>query len=471
MTAYRLITSAFLAATCLGCTPTRPEMVGSIAPCPQENWCPPKRVCRPVLVTEKIAPEDASDELSAEELIDIALRNNPNTGRSWYTARAAAYDVGVAKSTLYPQVQGTETLEASSIYGNFVSGGGGGDGSGRGHTQSEQSALTLSYLMLDFGGRCAEISAAYHALYSANWTHNRTLQDVIIDTLQAYYDHLFAIGLAEAAREDLRDNEKNLEAAKAQFTVGVATHLDVLQAQSNTANAKLSLATAEGAIKATMGRLAASLGWPADTSFSVVPAPKEIALDTVQADMETLLWMARDARPDLEAVYSDYLRSKDKVASAISDALPTVAFAGVAQRTHFFANSRLDGSSQSGAIIVSAPLFTGFFFENEIASRKQVAKSLCEAVRVKETQVLLEVATAYTVYETSVQTVQFSKEFESFAQEAYDAAFEGYKLGTNSILDVLTAQFTLSEARRRVIQAKTVLLSSIARIAYTVGTL
>lgn len=46
--------------------------------------------------------------------------------------------------------------------------------------------LSISYLLLDFGGRQATIEAAKQALYYSNWTHNRQIQRVIISVLQAY---------------------------------------------------------------------------------------------------------------------------------------------------------------------------------------------------------------------------------------------------------------------------------------------
>ena len=184
------------------------------------------------------------------------------------------------------------------------------------------SDISLSYLLLDFGGRCASIAQARDALWAANWTHNRMVQTVIVNVLNTYYNYIYALGLREAREQDLQDAQKSLEAAQAQFDAGVTTKVDLLQIQALYFNAKLQLESARGQVKTTLGQLATAVGWPADSCIQIAPLPSELPLDLVADDMCCLLTRAKDSRPDLASAYAAYLESKAAVTVAESNSLP-----------------------------------------------------------------------------------------------------------------------------------------------------
>lgn len=463
------------------CGPIDPSMSGHTANCPEREWIAPRRVPKPCPFTECVSPEDCSPLLDACELLDIGLRNNPQTQQTWRSARAAAFNVGVAKAALYPDVEGAETLATSDTFG---AGGSGGNATSSasgivtgsrarfsGGKQWLTSDISLSYLLLDFGGRCATIAQARDALWAANWTHNRMVQTVMVNVLNTYYNYVYALGLRDAREQDMKDAEKSLDAAKAQFEAGVTTKVDLLQIQALYFNAKLQLETARGQVKTALGQLATAVGWPADSCIQIECLPLDLPLNAVSEDMCSLLTVAKDSRPDLASAYATYLESKAAVAVAESDALPTLTFAGDVQRTDVYQNPLLSGSSQSAAITLNVPIFTGWLYENQIASAKETACSAMAAWRSTELNVLLDVVTSYYAYTTAAESVSYSEEYLKFAQEAYDAALLGYRMGTNSILDVLNAQLTLSNARSQRIQTRTQLFTSIANMAYAVGTL
>lgn len=420
--------------------------------------------------------------LSLDELIDIGLTNNPLTKQSWHTARAAAYDLGVSESSLFPTVVGTESVTAPANYGTsgtVISGNTidsvVGVGSFRGRSSGKvpyiTSDLTVSYLLLDFGGRFAQIMASRQALIAANWTHNRTLQTVILSVLQGYYNYLSAKGILEAREKDLKDSATNLESAKAQFEAGVVMKVDVLQAQSNYVNAQLQVEIARGQLKVAGGQLATALGWPAHVTVCVAPLPEVLPLDVIKENLCTLLEVAKLERPDLAATYAAYLQATDEIKVAESSSKPTIGLTADAQRTDFINRPKLSNSSQTAALSLNVPIFAGWMYENRIASARESAEAAYAAWKNQEEAVLLSVVTSYYAYTTSIETVQFSEEYLGYAQEAYDAALLGYKLGTNSILDVLAAQVTLSNARTQWIQARNTFLTSTANVAYSIGML
>lgn len=432
--------------------------------CPDTKWEPCRKQVKPYQPTEC---EKGIDQgaLNTVDLLDIALTNNPLTQQSWRAARAAAFNLGVFKSALWPTIEGNEILDAQAIYGEV------GAALERGRTQSVTHQIVLTYLLWDFGGRNADIAAACYAMQTANWSHNRTLQDVMIITLRAYYDHVYAQGLVEARESDVKDATRSFEAADQQYQAGVATRIDSLQARSTLADFQIQLAVAQGQSRISLGRIASAIGWPADSCFSVSMAPENLPMDAVCEGVNLLIQAARDTRPDLDAAYTTYLEAKARVQSEISSALPTIGITGIAQRQKVWDNPLFSGSSQAGVATLNVPIFAGGLYESRICRAKEVASSLKAAWKVRENDAQLEVLTAYYTYTSAIETLQYTQDFLSFAQEAYDAAMEGYKVGISSILDVLNAQTNLSSARTKYLQARTTLMVSIANIAYAVGTL
>lgn len=470
-----------------GCAVPDPSGTLETAPCPAYKWAP--RRIHNVSSCNKPCVElsDVDEELTSDVMLDIALQNNPQTQQSWRIARAAAFNYGAAQSSLYPTIVGSETLNASNVWGAGSFGGGavttsnvsgvtaagGFVGTGRfhGHHQFANTDLTATYLLFDFGGRQAQIAAACQALMAANWTHNRTIQNVMIAVLTAYYNHLNAIGIASAREQDLKDAEKSLEAAKQRFESGVGTRLDVLQAQTTYVNAELQLETALGQVKTTLGQLATAMGWPADTQFEVADVPEELPTDVITEDVSFLVEAAKAERPDVAAAYAAYLQAREAITTAESASLPTLSLGGDFQRTDVLHDPNLRGSSQTGTLNLNVPIFAGWLYENQIASARESAAAAYEAWKNAQNNAMQDVVNGYYAYTTAVEAIAYSQEYLKYAQEAFDAALLGYQVGTSTILDVLTAQSTLSSARSQWIQSRMQYLTSIATVAYAVGTL
>ena len=94
------------------CGPIDPSMSGQTAHCPEHEWIPanvcPSQAPSPNAFAQAIARQRPYESC---ELSDIGLRNNPQTQQTWFNARAAAFNLGAAKASLYPYVEGAETLD------------------------------------------------------------------------------------------------------------------------------------------------------------------------------------------------------------------------------------------------------------------------------------------------------------------------------------------------------------------------
>ncbi len=491
-----------------GCI-SNPATHGQVAASRAEAWQAPAAVAipdNPVLPGE----EDIDDAWTKHkgpwqlvDLVDIALQNNPATMQTWENAKAAAYSWKASKSTLYPTVTFTEELLLQKVSGALggatsasvaadnstaVSGGGVSNamkalsaGATTGTTTGISSAfnynqwfigtLSFSYLMLDWGGRLSAIESARQALFAADWTHNRNLQTVILNVMLDYYQHLQAKALFLAREDDLKNATENFKAADAQFQAGVSKKLDVLLAQSNMSNAELLLEQQRGLVQTTMGRLANSLGLPANIVFAIADLPEEKNLNKIQDDIDGLIAIAKVDRPDLAAAEATWKQQKENAKVIWSQGMPSMTANGFVEKNsnihHPVSNSRIYNAS----ILLNVPLFNGFYYVNQTRAANATAASSYAAWKAVEENVMLDVVTSYYNFKTAIETVKASEEYYKYTNESYDVAFASYTNGVGTILDLLAAQDALSNARSQRIQARTQWLTALANVAYATGSL
>src|SRR5437588_799439 len=174
-----------------GCLSNPPGVrgVAGTAPAPNVFWTPtherPPRDTTPATGCPSL-PHDLArrvQPLTLGDIVAVALRNNTATAAAWADARAAAATYGAAKGQYYPTIalNGAVTAIRRTV-------------SQAGQQAVEQQfyapTLNLSWLLLDFGGRSGSVGAARAALLAADWTHNATLQTVVLAVEQAYFLYL-----------------------------------------------------------------------------------------------------------------------------------------------------------------------------------------------------------------------------------------------------------------------------------------
>jgi outer membrane protein len=92
-----------------------------------------------------------------------------------------------------------------------------------------------------------------------------------------------------------------------------------------------------------------------------------------------------------------------------------------------------------------------------------------EQTRGLSQQIGLDVWTGYFGVRTAAQRVGTSRDLLTSAQQSLDVAEGRYKEGLGTILDVLTAESALANARAQEVQARTDWLLSLAQLAHGIG--
>lgn len=454
-----------------GCvhTPSVGGVAGTSA-APNEAWTPPREVVaapRPAMDrTEgaQIPPDIAQrvGDLTLSDIVDLALRNNPATKLSWANARSAAAAYGSSKGAYYPTVDadfGVTRIKTLSA---------------QGRSAVEQTTygpnLSLSWLLLDFGGRSGSIDAARQALLAADWTHNATIQDVVLEVEQAYFQYVATKALLAAQRTTYAEALRNLEAAQERHRVGVATVADELQARTALSQARLDVETTEGALHITRGALAVSAGLPANVPYDISPPDTAFPVESVVDSVDAIIAQALEARPDLAAQEAALRQAHARVKQVRAARLPALEVTGSGGRTYLRSLPR-GGNSYNINIGLSIPLFAGFSRAYDQVQAEADAKAAAARLDALEQQVVFQVFSSYYALQTASRRVRTAADLLASAQQSEEVALGRYRAGVGTVLDLLSAQSALANARAQQVQARWVWQTSLAQLTHDTGIL
>jgi TolC family type I secretion outer membrane protein len=424
---------------------------------PATPWTPPASLKQDTTIPPPpVVPQVPTGNVSLEQVLDVALQNNPLTREAWLRARAAEAALGSERAAFLPEVDVLANAGRSK------------SPSGSAQT-SAGASLALTYLLFDFGGREARVEQARQTLIAAGFLHNQVIQDVILRVEQAYYQYLDANALLEAQRATLEERRKSLDAAEARHRAGVATIADVLQARTAVSQAQLVYDTIEGNVRAIEGALATAMGIPATTRFNVGVLPPEVPAEQVAEAVDVLIERAQRERPELAAVRAEAERAAARVREVRAAFLPSVtasASSGVS-----IATGGERTAPYSAIVGLRFPLFTGGRNTFDVREAELQAELAREQVRDFAQQVSLDVWTSYYALRTARQRLATSRDLLASAQQSADVARARYREGLGTILDVLTAESALENARAQEVQARTDWFLALAQLAHDTGRL
>jgi outer membrane protein TolC len=400
--------------------------------------------------------------LTLPDVVDVALRNNPQTQLSWAQARTGAAQYGAATASYFPAVD-------ASVNGAYSQTTVGQTLGGSGTRRSITPAVTLSYLLFDFGGRSGTVAAARAAAVALDLTHNATLQNVALQVEGAYFNFQAQRGLVDAFRLSVAEADTNLASARMRNRAGVATIADVLQAETLRAQAQLDLETAEGNFQTARGALAAGMGLPANVRFDLAATNDSIPVVLVAADVDTLIDRALVNRPDLAAARVQILQSQAEVRVARSAELPSLSVGSTLSHP-YSSQANASGSTVGLTLGVAVPIFNLARPYNVMAAQAQVDAFAARAGLLR-TQVAQEVFTSYYQLQTATQRSRTADVLLASATQSELAARARYRAGVGTILDLITAQTALANARAQQAQARWTWANALAQLSHDVGVL
>lgn len=395
--------------------------------------------------------------LTAIDVVDLALCNNPQTREVWANARVQAAQVGVAQAAWLPELDarfGASRNYAQSSVPRYVN--------------AQSTALTLSWLVFDSGARSANLEGARELLAAAAATQDAVVQSLFLAALQAFYTAQAAKAAVVSTTEAERAAREGFNAAESRYNVGAATPADRLLAQTALSQATLTRIRAEGEARNSLGTLATTIGFSAASPITVAE-PGSLQPDAAfNRDVEALIAEAELRRPDLKAAEAQVRAAEAGVDLAQAQGRPTLSLSAAPVW------AEVDNSSRNTGVLgltLAVPLFTGFDTTYRVRSAAaQVDVRTAQRDSLKN-QTALDVWRAYQNLATATQSLRSTADLVASAEQSERVALGRYKAGVGNVLDVLAAQSALASARLQRIQAALDWYVSRATLAQAMGAL
>lgn len=434
---------------------------GKTAPAPGVLWEPSQPL--PPVQTPPIMERPVSREpLTLAALTEYALRNNPRARQAWFAARAAAAGVGIEQADDLPSITGNVGVSRNRPVSGTT-------GSLSPWQTRYGPAVSLSYVLFDFGLGDDQLQSAEYRLLAANLNQNRVLQDIVFQVEQAYYRLLGLEALVQVNQLALDNVGTSLEAAGRRRESGLATVADVYRTETQVAQAQLNLTRSKGDLEKAKGLLANAVGLPVDSALRVETLSSLPQINRMTASLTELIDRAKATRPDLVAAEAQ-ARAARATASAVSKSgLPTIEVVGAAGRTFFEPDRVPPATNYSIGVNVRIPLFSGF---RESYSKRQAVELAFQAEASRDTlsrQTELDVWQAYYDLQTAAGGLASTEAQVKSAEQTAQAVLARYRSGFGSILDLITAQQDEANARVQRIQSHLDWYTAFSRLNFSAG--
>jgi outer membrane protein len=403
------------------------------------------------LVSSAQAPDTAATPITLTEAIRLAQQNSPQTVVARGAIQTSSLSVKQAYSAFLPSVDlsartASQRGDRFDTQGNLVP--------FTGNPTSYSTGLSANLQLFDGGRRFFDIKKTKADVKAAEATEITQRYQVALQVKQQYYNILAARESQAAAEAQIDQANQQLRAAGLRLRAGAATTSDSLRSVIQLGNARLALLTAQNNLSlanATLTRLVASprpvTATPSDTLDQRVVIP-------TLAELEPLVEHA----PAVEQAQAELESAKAASRSAKTAYFPTLNMSfsrgGSGLDPAFGLGDKRYAYNQSLNFSLSFPLFNNLNREVSVL-RASVTEDNAEVAlrdaRFEAKQTLIQ---ALGQINTARQQVDIQAASVAAAVEDLRVQRARYELGASTLLEVLTSQSQLDQARTALIRAR-----------------
>jgi outer membrane protein len=286
-----------------------------------------------------------------------------------------------------------------------------------------------------------------------------------LTTTNQFFSALSSAQLVDVRAAGVREAEEQLRAATAKLRAGTATRADTLTSRVNLGTAQLNLATAQSdlaAAEAGLARLIGRLGRIAAADDSSFYQPLTI-------DTTTLRTEALERSPQVQSALADARAARAGVAAARAAYWPTLSFgAATGYSGTQGTGTGLSNNSQL-TLRLSWNLFNGFAREAAIVSQESSA-ALADATASDDARAVdVGITTYLAQLDAAGTSIAITQTSVAAGEENLRVVLQRYQVGVATIVDVLTAQASLDQAKVDAVNARFDYLRAKAQLEALVG--
>ena len=392
-------------------------------------------------------------------LVRTALKQNYDLQLAAERINAARAQLVITRSNQYPQLQGDANATGGKEH-NF-------------QTKSNFLLTTIdASFQLDLFGRLRRATEAARAQLLANEDAQQTVVLTLVSDVASDYFALLDLDLQlQITRDTIKAQENTVQLTKLRVGHGVATKLDVLQAQQvlDTANAQIpdlerQISQEENAISILLGN------YPQDVArgrpLVEQPLPPEVPPGLPSSLIER--------RPDIRQAEQNLVAANAEIGVAKASFFPNISLTGsgggsFGRSTAFTSLLSTHAGIWSYGAQATQPIFTGSALKGNL--RLAESQERQEVIAYKQTIqfAFRDVSDALIGYEKFHQVRVRQEESVKDLQESVDLSLSRYRGGITNYLEVLDGQRSLYSAELTLAQARGSEYQSLVQIYKALG--
>jgi multidrug efflux system outer membrane protein len=394
-----------------------------------------------------------------QDLIRTALKQNYDLQLATERINSARAQLAIARSSLFPQVSGNA---------NFA-------GGKENTIQSTFNFLTLTAdatFQLDFFGKLRRATEASRAQLLATEDARQTVVLTLVSDVASDYFTLLQLDLQlQITRQTVTTQQDSVRLTNLRVQHGVATKLDVLQAQQvlDTANAQIpdlerQIAQEEDAISILLGNYPQAV--PRGLPLVKQPLPPEVPPGLPSTLIER--------RPDIRVAEQTLVAANAEIGVAKAEFFPQISLTGSGGGA--FGRSSVFSSLMSSQLgiwsygaQVSQPIFTGGALRGNLKLAESQHQQALIAYRQAIQQAFGDVSDALIGYQKFHEVRLRQEDTVADLRESVRLSNMRYQGGTTTYLEVLDGQRSLFSAELTLAQARGTEYQSLVQLYRALG--
>jgi multidrug efflux system outer membrane protein len=377
--------------------------------------------------------------------IDQALAQNRDLRAAVANIQVANAQVATQRSALFPAINASAGESYQQTPNTFIPGGGSFD------IREYSATLGFSSWELDLFGRTRSLTRAAYDQYLAAEDNRRAVQtSLIAQVATQWFTYAADRDLLAVAQQTLASQQASLDLVRARFNGGVASELDLRQAETTVQQARSDVANFTTVLAQAKNALDLLVGAPVDPAR----LPKALRIDgsvhDVQAGLSSDVLLAR---PDVLQAEHQLQAANADIGAARAAFFPQIGLTGQVGQESSALQTLFDSASRTWlfAPSVSVPIFAG---GRNVAGLKSAKAQRDQAVAQYEKAIqsaFRDVADALARQGTIDEQLSAQRALSTAADQALSLTTARYERGVDPYLNVLVAQRAAYSARQTLI--------------------
>ncbi|TMA25628.1 MAG: TolC family protein [Deltaproteobacteria bacterium] len=409
--------------------------------------------------------------LTLEEALRTARERQPQLRQARAATGAAGARSSEAFAALLPQLTATASYQRTTA--NFINRPGSAPRTFNTDTNSSFSLynffsgnISASQLLWDFGAAPNRWRAARAQEESSVSSERATALLVGFNVRSAYFAARASRSLVKVARDSLDNFNKHLEQIEAFVGAGTRPDIDLAQARTDSANARVTLINAENTYLTAKAQLNQAMGIEGPVDYDIA----DEALPPIkgeEAELPPLLEEALKARPEVASL-EQQVRAQQLTASSIEGQYGPSLAATLGFTQGGTSISQL-GWNASAGLTLSWNLFQGGLTRAQVREAEANAAGAVAQLDILRQQIRLDLDQARLAVRAARESVGAAQEALINARERLRLAEGRYETGVGSVIELGDAQVALTSAAAQAVQADDRLATARAQLLHALG--